>query len=163
MWDSKPVRQVVRKLSTIAAVSAAILWFPTPGTAKSPALFVVNSDFGGQVGPRAIRIMKMRSQGRRVEITGSLCLSSCTMFLGAGNVCINPKTVFGFHGPSYYGLPLSSARFEYWSDVIASHYSAPLKSWYMRTARYKTSGFMRLSGAQLIELGYASCQSQALS
>jgi hypothetical protein len=160
MWDLDIVRRKARKLSAMVAVLIVTSCFATTSVAQSLTAFVVKTDLGGQIGPRAIQISKMRIQRQKVEITGRFCLSSCTMFLGAGDVCIDPKTVFGFHGPSNYGLPLRRDRFEYWSTVVASHYSAPLRDWYMQTARYTTSGFLRMSGAQLIQLGYLPCQPQ---
>ncbi len=88
-------------------------------------------------------------------------MSSCTMFLGAGDVCIDPDTVFGFHGPSFWGLALDQPSFDYWSGVIAEHYPEPLRAWYMDRGRYRRTGFFRISGRQIITLGYPSCSVQS--
>lgn len=157
MGFSNTVRRKACKLLSAAACLSIGFVLQSPANAQSGNVYVVGSNIGGRVGVRANQIIDFRSRGQRVEITGSVCLSSCTMYLGAGNVCISPKTIFGFHGPSFYGAPLSDASFEYWSDVIASFYRAPLRDWYMKTARKSTSRILRVSGAQLIKMGYEQC------
>ncbi|KPN61621.1 hypothetical protein SAMN04488527_10652 [Aliiroseovarius crassostreae] len=59
------------------------------------------------------------------------------MFLGAGNVCVSPETTFGFHGPFRFGARLSAAEFDEWSNLIASHYPALVKTWYIHKARHQ--------------------------
>lgn len=120
-------------------------------------VFIVHDDRGGVISERQHQIQSLTAQGTRIEIRGNVCLSSCTMYLGAPDVCVLPKTRFGFHGPSNHGRPLTSNQFEYWSQVIADHYPAPLDRWYMSTARHLTQGYYYLSGAQLITLGLTAC------
>ncbi len=84
-------------------------------------------------------------------------MSSCTMFLGVRNVCVSPKTTFGFHGPHRPGAKLTPAEFNQWSNVISAHYPAPIKSWYMEKARYQTYSVSRLKGTELIRLGVRRC------
>jgi len=122
---------------------------------------VVQNDRGGVVSRRAQEIAKIQSQGQRVEIRGGVCLSSCTMYLGSGDVCVDPDTKFGFHGPSYYGKPLKSEEFEYWSEVISSYYPKNLRNWYMTKGRYKLDGYYTLYGAQLIQMGIPQCKTAA--
>ncbi len=169
MWDLNAAHRKVCKLLTAAIVLGVAAMCPLLASAQSSArpstqpraqpraTLIIQSDLGGSVGMRANQIIDIRSNGQRVEIVGHLCLSSCTMYLGAGNVCISPKTVFGFHGPSFFGTPLSKPRFDYWSDVISSFYTRPLRDWYMQTARHTKSGFLKISGAQLIKMGYSQC------
>lgn len=111
---------------------------------------------GGYLARRSDRIAQMRSTGQRVEIRGT-CISACTMYLSLPNVCITPGAVLGFHGPSENGRPLPPRDFEYWSQVMAANYAEPLRSWFMNTARYNTSGYYQISGAQLIRMGYPQC------
>ena len=120
-------------------------------------VYVVKNDRGGVVGTRAAEIRRLKRKGKRVEIRGSICLSSCTMFLGAGNVCVSPETRFRFHSPSYYGRPLSRENFDYWSGVIAAHYPVPLRRWFMREGRHRHNGYFTISGAEIIRLGVAQC------
>lgn len=128
----------------------------TGNTARS-GVIVVSNDRGGLVGRRAEQIEQIRTSGQRVEIRGRVCLSSCTMYLGLPQTCIDPNTSFGFHGPSYYGTALSQSDFEYWSALIASYYPAPLRGWYMREGRTRISRYFRISGRELIRLGIRQC------
>lgn len=125
--------------------------------ASAPARLVIQNDRGGRVGKRAAEIARLRATGTLVEITGRVCLSSCTMFLGLPTTCIHPTTTFGFHGPSHFGTPLSDHDFRYWSNVIAVHYPETLRPWYMRKGRYKRFDYYRISGQQLIRLGVKEC------
>lgn len=128
----------------------------TAGTASADAK-VVQNDRGGYVGKRAIEIADLNARQTRVELRGRICYSSCTMYLGADDLCVSPTTTFGFHGPSQNGRTLPAAQFDHWSNVMASHYTAPLRDWFMREGRHKTSGYFRVSGQQLIEMGYPAC------
>ncbi|WP_424830620.1 hypothetical protein [Ruegeria sp.] len=125
-----------------------------------PRVHIVQSDFGGRIDRRAARVETLRDKGDRVEIRGRVCLSACTLFLGVRDVCVDTETIFGFHGPSLWGLPLDQNSFEYWSDVVASHYKPALRQWYLEVARYRLNGYHRLSGRQIIALGYAPCEKQ---
>lgn len=119
---------------------------------------IVRNDRGGLVGQRAKEVASLQDKGRAVELRGRVCLSSCTMYLGLERACVSPSTTFGFHGPSYYGRPLSSRDFEYWSQVIAAHYPPALKTWYLRKGRYKQSGYFQIKGSELIAMGIRRCQ-----
>lgn len=127
----------------------------TAARSAAPPL-VIRSDRGGYLGKRRAEIARLRASGQRVELRGT-CLSACTLYLSLPNACIAPKASFGFHGPSKNGVPLSQPQFDYWSEVMASNYAEPLASWFMSVARYNLTGYYRLTGAQLIAMGYASC------
>ncbi len=157
MWKIIAACRKARTLLMTAIAIGVVTILPLAVDAQMRDALIIRSDLGGRVGVRANQVINIRSLGQQVKIVGPLCLSSCTMYLGAGNVCVSPKTIFGFHGPSYYGLPLSKPEFEYWSDVISSFYTAPLRDWYMTTARHTKSGMLRVPGAQLIRLGYSQC------
>ena len=118
---------------------------------------VIGNDRGGLVGKRAQEVNTLKRIGQRVEIRGNICYSSCTMYLGASNVCLSPTTTFGFHGPSRSGRPLPPDQFEQWSRLMASYYNAPLQQWFLQQGRYTINDVYRMSGSQLIELGYRTC------
>lgn len=150
----------LRKPLHFASVLAAIFLTSTSlGNAQvvAPNVFVVGNDRGGIIGTRATEVRRLKAANRRVEIRGQICLSSCTMYLGAGNVCVSPNTRFGFHGPSYYGQPLQPVHFEYWSEVLASHYPPAIKQWFMSNARHTKNGYHTLLGTELIRHGVPSC------
>lgn len=137
-------------------VFGGILVTSVPAAAQQTNI-VVRNDRGGVIGQRADAINRIRALRQRVEIRGPICLSSCTMYLGAGDVCVDPNATLGFHGPSSYGRPLTHADFEYWSEVIADHYPTQLKNWFMTTARHRITGYYKVSGVQLIRMGIAQC------
>lgn len=140
------------------ALMLPVVWMAgvVPVAAQTANAIIVRSDRGGYIGQRDRQISALRAQGTRVELQGT-CLSSCTMYLSLPNVCISPKAVFGFHGPSRNGEALSPTDFDRWSQVMARHYREPIRSWFMNEARYTVSGYYRLSGSQLISMGYPSC------
>lgn len=145
----------------VSAQQTAIQVMEYRQPAATSRVFVVHDDRGGVISERQRQIQYLIAQGTRIEIRGNLCLSSCTMYLGAPDVCVLPKTRFGFHGPSDHGRPLAPNQFEYWSQIIADHYPAPLDRWYLSTARHLTQGYYYLSGAQLITLGLPECRDPA--
>jgi hypothetical protein len=125
--------------------------------AEQSEALVVGNDRGGPVAQRADEIARLRAYRIRVEIRGNICYSACTMYLGAGDVCVSPSTSFGFHGPSAWGQPLDPDQFEHWSRVMARFYNEPLRQWFMSDARYRQANLYRVSGSEIINLGYASC------
>lgn len=157
LMTSAPIRRLVRGFALFAASVAVLSLAPTGGAAQQAGVVVVANDRGGYVGRRAMEIEAIRAVGHRVEIRGSVCYSSCTMYLGAGDVCVSPGTQFGFHGPSDNGRPLPQDRFEHWSQVMARFYSEPLRSWFMTEARFERTGLFYLSGSDLIRMGYRAC------
>ncbi|WP_112310226.1 hypothetical protein [Pseudogemmobacter bohemicus] len=126
------------------------------GAVKTGTVKVVRSDPGGLIGVRNREVQRLRASGDRVELRGT-CNSACTMYLGLDNICIDRRASFGFHGPSSYGKPLPVPEFERWSQIMAQSYREPLKSWFLETARHNISGQIRLSGTELIRLGYPEC------
>lgn len=142
------------KIARWAAVVGCLL----SGTmASGQQVIVIGNDMGGIVGARAAEVQRINASGARVEIRGDVCLSSCTMYLGVGDVCVSPDTDFGFHGPSFFGADLPPRDFEYWSKVIASHYNAPLQDWFMSEARYRQLWHYTVTGEELIRIGYQAC------
>lgn len=120
------------------------------------APYIVRADSGGSVQKRLKDIYALRTEQRRVEIRGSTCLSSCTMLLGLPDTCISPETVFGFHGPSRQGQPLSQQEFEQVSRIIASQYPPEIQFWYLDKARYALAEMNLRTGADLIAIGAAT-------
>lgn len=146
-----------------AALGRAIFGFSL-GLAAGPALaaggrqspLIIAHDRGGLLGQRSAEVRQIAQSGQRVELRGT-CLSACTLYLGVPDVCVAPGARFGFHGPSWHGTPLIASEFERWSQLMASHYREPLRSWYLQTARHRITGHYELSGASLIGMGYARC------
>lgn len=125
--------------------------------AQDAQIMIVQNDRGGSIAERVIAVRQANEHRTRIELRGRVCYSSCTLYLGADRLCINPDTVFGFHGPSRHGRALPDKEFEHWSRLMAAQYRAPLRDWFLQTARHRITGYYRLSGAQLIAMGYPGC------
>lgn len=141
---------VALSLLAMGISSGGGAWAQTGGT------MVISSDRGGKLGQRSEEVRYLRATGQRVELRGT-CLSACTMYLSLPNVCVSPSARLGFHGPSRNGQRLTGQDFEHWSEVMARNYREPLRSWYLSEARYRTSGYFEISGAELISMGYPRC------
>ena len=135
---------------------AGAFYVPEPVQAQS--VTVVSRDLGGELGTRLIKIAQLRSAGTRVEIRGQ-CASACTMFLGLPNACVARSSRLGFHGPQsqYYGISLPPNEFEHWSHVMADHYPAPIRAWFLAEARQTPMGVITISGTQAIRMGARAC------
>ncbi|GGL54477.1 hypothetical protein [Wenxinia marina] len=149
---TRGLRAVSRAMALALAVTATLA-----EGADAQQTLVVGNDRGGFVGARAQEIRQLNAAQARVEIRGSVCISSCTMYLGARDVCVSPSTTFGFHGPSRFGTPLPQSQFEHFSNVMARHYNPSLRQWFMSEARYSIGQPYEVSGVELIRLGYRSC------
>lgn len=139
-----------------ASALAALTLLAQPGSAAQT--YIVKNDYGGVIQDRMREFKQIRKKGLRVEVRGRVCMSSCTMFIGLPDVCVDPKTIFGFHGPRRtWFRKANPVQFAYYSDLMASYYPEPLKSWFMETARHRMVGVYRLSGQQLIDMGVPEC------
>jgi hypothetical protein len=118
---------------------------------------IIQNDRGGSIGDRLLAIDRANTSRTRIELRGRVCFSSCTLYLGADDVCLSADTVFGFHGPSRHGRALPPAEFEHWSHAMAAQYRVPLRDWFLSTARYRTTRYYRVTGTQLITIGYTPC------
>jgi len=136
-------------------ITAIVVYSALASYARSETI-VVNNDMGGLIRERVQEINEIQRQKDRVKIKGRFCYSTCTMFLIVDDMCVSPYTRFGFHGPSYYGKPLSPDRFAYWSNVMASHYPEPIRNWFLSTVIAKESTTV-LMGSDLIRLGFEEC------
>lgn len=143
------------RLAVWVILLAAGLMAGTAGQAQQ--IIVIGNDRGGGINTRARIIDQIRAAHARVEIRGDICYSACTMYLGAGDVCVSPGTTFGFHGPTRDGHPLSADAAERWSAVMARYYPDALRQWFMSTARFATGDVYRISGAEIMRFGYRAC------
>ncbi len=120
-------------------------------------IVVIGDDPGGYIDTRLEQIRRLRQTNQPVQIRGSYCNSTCTMFIGLPNACVEPQTEFGFHGPSYSGRRMPRAEFDHWSRIMAAHYPAQVADWFMETARKRIRGLHTLRGDKLIRMGVARC------
>ncbi|WP_208348011.1 hypothetical protein [Pseudaestuariivita rosea] len=136
----------------------AMLLLASACLAEKP--LIIGNDPGGNLEQRALEIRQLRAGGRPVRITGRYCMSACTLYLGLPKTCVSPHTIFGFHGPrsGIYGVGLPPPDFEKWSRLMARHYPAEVREWYLEKGRYMTMGFYELRGRDLIKLGVPRCR-----
>lgn len=155
----QPIRSTFgRFLFVILAHLALVGHVPSVSAEAAQAdVVIIGNDRGGSLRDRIAQIREIERSGQRVAVTGRICYSTCTMFLGLPQACISPDTMFGFHGPSSYGRPLAPAVFDQASGVIADHYPDALRQWYMTTARHSIAGLYRIRGSDIIRLGVESC------
>ncbi len=143
-------------LGAVRVILVAVsLTTATAGQAQQ--VIVIGDDRGGGINTRARIVDQIRAAHARVEIRGTICYSACTMYLGAGDVCVSPGTTFGFHGPTRNGRALAPEAAERWSAVMARYYPEALRQWFMSTARFATGDIYRVSGAEIIRYGYRAC------
>lgn len=156
-------RQIKNYVSSFAGtvIIGLMLAYSGPVQAQTTGLqstpLIVHNDRGGLLRARLLKLGELRQSRRPVEITGAICYSTCTMYLGLPQTCISPDTVFGFHGPSSYGRKLESATFERASRIIAGYYPATLRRWYVSKGRYKIRSVYKMKGRQIIAMGIREC------
>ena len=138
----------------LASICALLLASSQPAfPAEEAGVVLWGNDRGGLLSDRLEELEILRSSKLRIEIRGRVCFSTCTMLLGLPNVCVDPETIFGFHGPSQNGTPLQPVEFEKFSRVMAEAYPVPISTWFMATARHRIHGAHKISGYQLVDLG----------
>lgn len=109
-------------------------------------------DVGWHIDFRKEEISKILSEGVQVEITGNMCYSACTLYLGLPHLCIDANTKFWFHGPINMttGKPLSHNNFEKVTHEVADYFPAPLKTLFLEDWRYKYDGYHVIKWNDLI-------------
>lgn len=132
---------------------------PSAAIALESNTIAVTGDPGGSVAERVRQIEAMRRLGQKVAVPHGRCMSACTLYLGLPGTCVGKRAQFGFHGPrsATPGIGLPRAEFERWSGIMAAHYPAPIRRWFLQTGRYRTNGAYMISGAELIRLGVPDC------
>lgn len=156
-WVTGLLPKMAKVLVTAAIVGGTVLSTSAELHAAAGRPYIVNNDRGGFISDRLRELRNLEASGRRVEIRGQICYSTCTMLLGLPNTCISPHTQFGFHGPSKSGRRLAPERFDFYSRVIAQYYPPKLNAWYMSTGRNRIDGIYRISGRDIIRMGVKAC------
>ena len=119
---------------------------------------------GGSIAAHERHIADLDAAGCRVEIRGE-CLSACTMYLGAADVCIDRRARLGFHhvrrvhAGGLFHSPAPREVQDYWDRRMAAHFPPVVREWFLSDVRHR--GFDAwgwLSGAELIRQGVAQCR-----
>ena len=116
---------------------------------------LVLSDWGGDLEARAYELQDLEAAGTPVRVRGD-CQSACTLYLGLSRTCVEPGSLWMFHGPrAPDGAPaLPPEWVERYAQGMAELYPAPLAAWFLAEGRH---GDHWLSGAQVIALGAQAC------
>ena len=133
---------------------------PAPVTRDAPdVLRITGADFGGGLSARAAHVRSLNREGVRVEIDTPTCLSACTFYLGADDVCVTARSRFGFHGPLHeasvllFPIPLGGEDGDYWRRAWAGlFWDMPELQAFVAEAVQGTR-FHYITGAELIEMG----------
>ncbi len=141
--------------NTIAALATLVL-MSMPASSKE---IQVGNDPGGRIVDRMVQIEIANRTNAQFQIIGDFCHSSCTMLLGADEVCISPETIFGFHGPHRPNRKKMTAdEFDRKSASLSSYYPNPVRNWFMSKARFAgPNELLFVTGEYLIGLGVQEC------
>ncbi len=143
-------------MRNIMAALAALFLMSVAATSKE---IQVGNDPGGRIVDRMVQIEIANRTDAQFQIIGDYCHSSCTMLLGADDVCISPQTIFGFHGPHRSNRKKMSAdEFARKSASLSSYYPSPVRNWFMSKARFAgPNELLFVTGEYLIGLGVQEC------
>jgi len=84
--------------SIIGALAVAVAM---SGAATADTYEVGNNySEGGRAAKYIAIVEEQNAAGNQIAIRTSICQSACTFFLLADDVCVAPRTLFKFHGPS---------------------------------------------------------------
>jgi hypothetical protein len=139
----------------IAALTGALTNSPASASIR------IAGDGGGQLGAYLQRHEAMRQSGERVVIDG-LCLSACTMVLGAiprNRICVTSRAVLGFHAA--YDLDQSGRQVTSHGGtaLLMEYYPPQVRSWIAQRGGLSRQ-MIFLSGRGLSSM-FASCDSPA--
>jgi hypothetical protein len=124
------------------------------------AKVIVREHNGGHLMGTIVDVHDINVLGLPVQITGRYCYSACTLFLGAKNVCVSPKTSFGFHKPYRTdGRRISEAGLRASIGKSASHYKPELREWW-ETKGSRSRNLIKLTGRDLARFGYRLCDAK---
>lgn len=98
-------------------------------------------------------VSQYNASGELFRIQGH-CQSSCTMFLGIRNVCVDRSAQLLFHA----GHDLQRNVRPVFTDHMLSNYNAPLRNYLVSNHYMDTLAFHTISGRDLIQkFGYREC------
>lgn len=147
-------------MATTLGLASACAVVP-PETPEYTVTFENSS--GGDLKSYAELVNKFNREGTKVRITGNHCLSACTYFLLADNVCVNPETRFGFHSarhwaPLLLSVPVRAEKDnKIWAKDLGSVYPG-LGDWFLSEGS-PLVGYEYLKGSYFIDTyGVEACE-----
>jgi hypothetical protein len=98
-------------------------------------------------------IAQFNRSGERFRIEGQ-CRSSCVMFLGIRNVCVDRNASMLFHGANDNSHIIRPRL----NDHLLSHFNDKLRAYLVSNRILETLDFHTISGVDMIEkFGYPEC------
>lgn len=122
------------------------------------ARVIVRDHPGGYLAGTIADVEDINALGLPVRIIGRSCHSACTLFLGARDVCVSPRTSFGFHQPGRAkgrGL-LDQGTLDAAIRKAAEMYRPGLRDWWLKRGS-RSKRLVYLSGRDLTRFGYRPC------
>jgi hypothetical protein len=113
-------------------------------------------DPGGVLYDYTSRVRLADRVGVEIEIRGT-CVSACTVYLGAKNVCVHPDARFWFHA-AHDGK--TRRVNDYATQQMATHWPPPIREWAKVVGATDSVDFTprrSLLGADLIRMGVRRC------
>lgn len=110
-------------------------------------------DWGGRV---SLYRDKVRVS-EKAEIKGT-CVSACTMFLGAKNVCVHHDAMVWFHSAFN---PTTHTVSRAGNEEMSKHWPPQVRDWALKVGVFNTTDFTWrkvLTGVELIAMGVAPCK-----
>ena len=133
-------------------LAAILLMFTTSAVAGTSAGF----GMGGKFARFDPVVSQYNQSGELFRIEGH-CQSSCTLFLGIRNVCIDRNATLLFHAAHDRGNNVSAALTSHMLDT----YNARLRGYVTANHYMDTLEFHAISGRDLIrKFGYRECPKQ---
>ncbi len=107
-----------------------------------------------------LKVFIADARGDRIEIRGS-CISACTLFLGAKDVCVHPDAMLWFHAAK----TSNAGQIDEGATRTMSLYWGPkVAAWAEAVGVTQSLAFTRrraLSGIEAISLGVKRCHDEA--
>lgn len=124
------------------------------------AQVIVREHHGGYLMGTIADVEDINTLGLPVRITGRYCYSACTLFLGAKDVCVSSRTVFGFHQPYRpLGREISAAELQAAIGKSAALYRPGLREWWEEEGS-RSRELVKMTGQELARFGYRLCETK---
>lgn len=138
-----------KTLAKASLLIAIAMTTPASASPDEPNVYEVpfNRTGGGSIPSFANHLIELNKAETLVKIQQG-CVSACTFYLAAKNVCVGANTPFHFHGPSSMTsliLPLpvtmmTKAKHKKYTDAMAELYNIRwpgLGDWFLERAAHK--------------------------
>lgn len=113
-------------------------------------------DAGGSLYTYFNSVLSADLLGREIRISGT-CISACTIYLGARNVCVEPDAVLWFHAAHDPNTRMIDHKA---TQQMASYWPEPVRDWARRNRALERIEFTMsqgITGRELINMGVKRC------